>query len=447
MAGFGWPLSAMMAASESAPRRERRHLSTGRISAHQLAAAVIVALFACAVGFSRAEAQSRPSFNAWLESFWPEAQSAGITRATFDRAFSGLTPDLSLPDLVLAEKPHARPSGQAEFSRTPEQYINRAQIMRLANQGRELATRHKTILDRVEAEVGVDRAIVLAIWGRETAFGSHRPRHDVIRVLATQAYVGRRQDLFRGELIHALRLLQDGVIARDAMRGSWAGAMGLTQFMPSEFYASGVDLDHDGKLDLFGSTADALGSAAKQLKQKGWIQGLPWGIEIRLGDKVDCAQEGPANSRPIREWAKLGVRRADGKPFARPHLDADAYLMSPAGAFGPSFLATENFKVIRAYNMSDLYATFVGHLADRIAGGGDFKTPWSDVRQLPDREIAEIQEQLKKRGAAIDKIDGKIGSNTRWQIGQYERSVRMRVGCWPRQEVLEHLRRGLADGR
>ena len=348
---------------------------------------------------------------------------------------------------MLAEKPHARPSGQAEFSRTPEQYINRAQIMRLANQGRELAARHKTILDRVEAEVGVDRAIVLAIWGRETAFGSHRPRHDVIRVLATQAYVGRRQDLFRGELIHALRLLQDGVIARDAMRGSWAGAMGLTQFMPSEFYASGVDLDHDGKLDLFGSTADALGSAAKQLKQKGWIQGLPWGIEIRLGDKVDCAQEGPANSRPIREWAKLGVRRADGKPFARPHLDADAYLMSPAGAFGPSFLATENFKVIRAYNMSDLYATFVGHLADRIAGGGDFKTPWSDVRQLPDREIAEIQEQLKKRGAAIDKIDGKIGSNTRWQIGQYERSVRMRVGCWPRQEVLEHLRRGLADGR
>ncbi len=422
-------------------------MSAGRISAFQLAAAVIVALFACALGFSRAEAQSRPSFNAWLESFWPEAQSAGITRATFDRAFSGLTPDLSLPDLVLAEKPHARPSGQAEFSRTPEQYINRAQIMRLANQGRELAARHKTILDRVEAEVGVDRAIVLAIWGRETAFGSHRPRHDVIRVLATQAYVGRRQDLFRGELIHALRLLQDGVIARDAMRGSWAGAMGLTQFMPSEFYASGVDLDHDGKLDLFGSTADALGSAAKQLKQKGWIQGLPWGIEIRLGDKVDCAQEGPANSRPIREWAKLGVRRADGKPFARAHLDADAYLMSPAGAFGPSFLATENFKVIRAYNMSDLYATFVGHLADRIAGGGDFKTPWSDVRQLPDREIAEIQEQLKKRGAAIDKIDGKIGSNTRWQIGQYERSVRMRVGCWPRQEVLEHLRRGLADGR
>lgn len=393
------------------------------------------------------EAQSRQPFSAWLESFWPEAQRANITRATFDRAFNGVTPDLSLPDLVLPEKRDARTPGQAEFSRTPEQYIDRAQIMRLARQGRELAARHAAILDRVEAEVGVDRAIVLAIWGRETAFGSHKPRHDVIRVLATQAYVGRRQDLFRDELIHALRLLQDGVIARDAMRGSWAGAMGLTQFMPSEFYASGVDLDHDGKLDLFGSTADALGSAAKQLKLKGWIKGLPWGIEVRLGKNVDCAQEGPANGRSIREWAKLGITRADGQPFARALLDHQAYLMSPAGAFGPSFLATENFKTIRAYNMSDLYAVFVGHLSDRIAGGGDFKTPWRQIRQLPDREIAEIQAQLKRRGAAIDKIDGKIGSNTRWQIGQYERSVRIAVGCWPRQEVLEHLRRGIADGR
>lgn len=407
-------------------------------------AALLALAFA---SFPPAVGQTRQPFSAWLETFWPEAQSAGITRATFDRAFAGVTPDLSLPDLVLPDKPEARPSGQAEFSRTPEQYINREQIMRLAAQGRDLAERHKAILDQVEAEIGVDRAIVLAIWGRETAFGSHRSRHDVIRVLATQAYVGRRPDLFRGELIHALRILQDGILTRDAMRGSWAGAMGLTQFMPSEFYGSGVDLDRDGKLDLFGSTADALGSAGKQLKQKGWIKGLPWGIEIKLSGNVDCAQEGPANSKPIREWAKLGISRADGKPFARAHLDVEAYLMSPAGAFGPSFLATENFKAIRAYNMSDLYATFVGHLSDRIAGGGDFRTPWHQIRQLPDREIAEIQEQLKRRGAAIDKIDGKIGSNTRWQIGQYERKVRMKVGCWPRQEVLEHLRKGVADGR
>jgi lytic murein transglycosylase len=408
-----------------------------------IAAALIVVL----LPLHAVEAQSRQLFRAWLESFWPEAERASITRATFDRAFAGLTPDFSLPDLVLPEKPDTRPPAQAEFSRTPEQYINRDQIMRLARQGRALAERHRAILDRVEAEIGVDRAIVLAIWGRETAFGSHRPRHDVIRVLATQAHVGRRQELFREELIYALRLLQDGIVARENMRGSWAGAMGLTQFMPSEFYASGVDLDRDGKLDLFGSVADALGSAAKQLQQKGWIKGLPWGIEVRLGANVDCAQEGPANSRTIREWAKLGVTRADGRPFARTLLDHEAYLMSPAGAFGPSFLATENFRAIRAYNMSDLYAVFVGHLADRIAGGGEFRTPWHQVRQLPDREIAEIQEQLKRRGAAIDKIDGKIGSITRWQIGQYERSVRLKVGCWPRQEVLEHLRRGIADGR
>ena len=412
------------------------------------AALLAVAVFLLAVQIpGRAAAQPQPSFNTWLQSFWPEAERAGITRATFDRTFAGIEPDLTLPDLILPGKQEPRPGGQAEFSRTPEQYVNRDQIARLAKQGRDLATRHRAILDRVEQQISVDRAAVLAIWGRETAFGSHRPRHDVIRVLATQAYTGRRPDLFRGELIFALRLLQEGIVTRDNMRGSWAGAMGLTQFMPSEFYGSGIDLDGDGRLDLFGSTADALGSAARQLQQKGWIKGLPWGIEVKLGSNVDCANEGPANSRPIGDWAKLGVARADGKPFAAALLKHEAYLMSPAGAFGPSFLATDNFKAIRAYNMSDLYAVFVGHLADRIAGGGDFKTPWRQIRQLPDRDIAEIQSQLKRRGAAIDKIDGKIGSNTRWQIGQYERRARIDVGCWPRQEVLEHLRKGIADGR
>jgi lytic murein transglycosylase len=408
---------------------------------------VLMSISIIAPGPAIVHAQPQPSFRTWLDGFWADAERQGITRVTFDRAFAGIEPDFSLPDLVIAGKPEAKPSGQAEFSRTPEQYINRDQIIRLANQGRELAARHKAILDKVEQQVGVDRAIVLAIWGRETAFGAHRSRHDVIRVLATQAYTGRRPDLFRGELIFALKLLQDGILTRDAMRGSWAGAMGLTQFMPSEFYGSGIDLDGDGKLDLFGSTADALGSAARQLQQKGWIKGLPWGIEVKLSREVDCAQEGPANSKPIAAWAKLGVTRADGKPFAPALLKHEAYLMSPAGAFGPSFLATDNFKTIRAYNMSDLYAVFVGHLSDRIAGGGDFKTPWRQVRQLPDRDIAEIQSQLQKRGAAIDKIDGKIGSNTRWQIGQYERRARIPVGCWPRQEVLEHLRRGVADGR
>ena len=407
-----------------------------------VAALLAAALLVVALPAGSATAQSQPTFKAWLQTFWPEAEKAGISRATFDRAFAGVEPDLSLPDLVLPGKKEPRPGGQAEFSRTPEQYVNREQIIRLANQGRELAARHKAILDRVEREVGVDRAAVLAIWGRETAFGSHKPRHDVIRVLATQAYTGRRPDLFRGELIFALRLLQEGVVTRDGLRGSWAGAMGLTQFMPSEFYGSGLDFDKDGKLDLFGSTADALGSAARQLQQKGWIKGLPWGIEVKLGKSVDCAQEGPSNGKPIAEWAKLGVTRADGKPFAPSLLKAEAYLMSPAGAFGPSFLATDNFKTIRAYNMSDLYAVFVGHLSDRIAGGGDFKTPWRQIRQLPDSDIAEIQSHLKSRGAAIDKIDGKIGSNTRWQIGQYERGARIDIGCWPRQEVLEHLRKG-----
>ena len=380
------------------------------------------------------------AFRAFIESLWPEAQAQRVSRATFDRAFQGVEPDLSLPDLVLPGRPAQGARGQAEFTRPPQDYVARSQIMRLAEQGRALARQHARTLGRIEAEIGVDRAIVLAIWGRETAFGGHKLSHYAIRVLATQAYTGRRKDMFRAELIQALRLLEDGLVTVETMRSSWAGAMGLTQFMPSEFYASGVDLDGDGRVDLMKSVPDALGSAAKQLKQKGWIAGLPWGIEIRPGPAVDCANEGPANARPIADWIKRGVTRADGAAFATAHLAQPAYLMSPGGANGPQFFATENFKVLRAYNTSDLYALFVGHLADRIDGGGDFRTPWGAIAQLSTRDIEEIQQRLKDRGKPIDKIDGKIGSNTRWQIGLYQREAKLAVDCWPSAAVLGSLR-------
>lgn len=412
----------------------------GKRSRSLLAALVMLAsLLATPVA-----SQASTSFAQWLDGLWPEARSAGISRATFDLAFKGVVPDLTLPDLVVPGRPPPKSSRQAEFSRTPEQYVDKAQIERLAAEARVLAERHRAILDRMEAEIGVDQAAVLAIWGRETAFGRHKPRNDAIRALATLAFTGRRPELFRRELIFALKLIEDGVLRRDAMASSWAGAMGLTQFMPSEFYASGVDLDRDGRLDLFHSVADALGSAARQLQQKGWVKGLPWGIEVTLGSGVDCALEGPANERAIAEWVRLGVRRADGQAFPAALLSQKAYIMAPAGAFGPNFLATENFKVIRAYNTSDLYALFVGHLADRVAGGGPFRTPWQKIRQLPDSEIAEIQQRLKDAGGTIDKIDGKIGSNTRWQIGAFERRIGAPVGCWPRAEVLAQLRSATA---
>ena len=397
--------------------------------------------FALLVAFPVAPAHADPAFKAFLETVWPEAKAAGVSRATFDRAFLGVEPDLNLPDLVLAGRSQNNSKGQAEFTRPPQDYVARDQLIRLADQGRALRTKHATTLVEVERQVGVDGPVVLGIWGRETAFGAHRSTHYAVRVLATQAYTGRRQEMFRAELIAALRLLEDRTLTVETMRSSWAGAMGLTQFMPTEFYQSGHDLDGDGKIDLFNSVPDALGSAAKQLKQKGWIKGLAWGFEVRPGATVDCANEGPANQRPIADWMKQGVTRADGQPFPRDRLHQTAYLMSPGGTFGPQFLVTDNFKVLRAYNTSDLYALFVGHLSDRIAGGGDFRTPWAQIKQLAPKDIEEAQRRLKERGYAMDKIDGKIGSNTRWQIGLYQRQAGLPVDCWPTERLLTSLRR------
>ncbi len=381
-----------------------------------------------------------PAFQAFIETLWPDAQAAKVSRATFDTAFAGVTPDFTLPDLMVPGREKVPARGQAEFTRPPQDYLSKPHLINLAGQGKALASKHAATLELIEKKVGVDRAVLLAIWGRETAFGVHKSPHYAVRVLATRAWVDRRKDMFRAELIATLRLLEDGILTRETARSSWAGAMGLTQFMPTEFYTSGLDLDGDGRLDLFNSVPDALGSAAQQLKQKGWLFGVPWGFEVKPGPRVDCANEGPVNAKPIADWVKLGVVRANGTAFPAAHMQQPAYLMSPGGAYGPQFLVTENFKVIRAYNTSDLYAVFVGHLADRISGGGDFRTPWAPIRQLPTRGIEEIQERLQGLGFAVDKIDGKIGSNTRWQIGLYQRSAKVAVDCWPTEAVLKSLR-------
>ncbi len=378
--------------------------------------------------------------DAWIEGLWPEAEAAGVSRATFDTALRGFTPDLKLPDLDLPGRPSNDARGQAEFTRAPSEYLDRAYLMRLAATGKELAAKHKATLARIEQELGVDRYSVLAIWGRETAFGHHKLPHDAINVVATQAYLGRRKDMFRIELIAALKMLEAGV-PRSLMRASWAGAMGLTQFMPSEYFKHAHDLDGDGKTDIWHSVPDALASAASQLKGKGWVAGETWGYEVKLTREADCGYEGPTQERPIAEWAKLGLKRANGKPWTEAQLALNAYMMSPAGGYGPSFLVLENYKVIRRYNMSDLYAVFVGNLADRIAGGGDFVTPWGGMGPQKTRNIEQIQQRLMALGYDVEKIDGKVGSNTRKVIGQYERANNLKVDCWPSDAVLDHVRK------
>jgi lytic murein transglycosylase len=387
-----------------------------------------------------AVSQDLDGFRRFVEALWPEAAAKGVSRAAFDAAFQGVTPDLSLPDLVLPGKSPGDVKGQAEFTRTPAEYLNVGQLTRLAAQGKALLVKHGEALAKIERELGVPRQVVLAIWGRESAYGSHRASHYAIRALATQAWLGRRKELFRNELIWALRLLEDGVRTRETMNASWAGAMGLTQFMPSEYYTLAYDLDGDGRKDIWGSVPDALASAANQLRGKGWVPGQSWGFEVRLPAGTTCALEGPPNARTVREWEKLGVVRAGKRAFPAEALDQEAFILTPGGAHGPAFLALENFMVIKRYNMSDLYAVFVGNLADRIAGGGGFEAPWGAVRQLSARGIAEIQELLKARGYPIGKLDGKAGMNTRALIGAYQQASRLAVDCWPSDAVLASLR-------
>lgn len=384
------------------------------------------------------------AFGRWVQELWPEAQAIGVSRATFERAFRGVEPDLSLPDLILPGRKPSEVKGQAEFIRPPQDYLNRDYLARLAQQGKTFMVQYADALAKIEREIGVERHILLGIWGRETAYGQHKLPHYAITALATQAYLGRRRESFRFELVQALRMLQDGVIAVENMRSSWAGALGLPQFMPSDYYAYAYDLDGDGKKDIWNSVPEALASAAKQLRDKGWITGLGWGYEVALPSAVDCANEGPDGERTIGEWMRLGVRRAHGREYPTEQIGATAYLMMPGGTHGPAFLVTENFKVIRRYNMSDLYALFVGNLADRIGGGGDFATPWRPIRQLATADIEEVQDRLKRLGYAIDKIDGKIGSITRRQVGLYQRSSRILVDCWPGEPTLARLRASAA---
>jgi lytic murein transglycosylase len=412
----------------------------------QLPVAALVATSICALLLlaSFAVAQGNDGFRQLVESLRPEAKAMGVSRATFDAAFAGVEPDLSLPDLILPGKTASDVKGQAEFTSKPAEYVNAAYIAKLADQGKVLLAKHRDALEKIERELGVPRQFVLAIWGRETAYGAYRAPYYAIQALATQAWLGRRKEKFRNELLHALKMLEDRILTRDTMKSSWAGAMGLTQFLPSEYNSLAYDLDGDGRKDIWNSIPDALASTANQLRYRGWVSGQGWTYEVRLPASVNCAMEGPPHARTVREWVKQGVVRINAQAFPREALDAQGFILTAGGAYGPAFLALENFMVLKRYNMSDLYALFVGNLADRIAGGGAFETPWTDVRQLSSRGIEEVQQRLQARGFPIEKIDGKAGMNTRALIGAYQQANGLRIDCWPSEALLAHLRRAAA---
>ena len=384
-------------------------------------------------------ASADTAFQAWLQSLWPEAEKLGVSRATFDAATRGLEPDLSLPDLVIPGRPEAPPRGQAEFVQTPAAYLRELTLANLAAQGRKLFDQHRSTLVRIEREFGVPPQVVLAIWGRETAFGTYKLPHSAIRVLATQGFYGKRKDFFRNEFLMALKMLEEGDVRPEDMRSSWGGALGMTQFLPSEFYKQAVDFDGDGRRDIWRSVPDALASAAKQLADKGWQPGKNWAYEVRVPKGVDCTIADPDYTLTLREWLQRGFAPARNRKIDAADLDERASLLMPAGIYGPSFLILKNYYVIKDYNFSDLYVLFVGNVSDRIAGGGPFEKPWDKVVQLRTKQLEEMQQRLATAGLYRDKIDGKAGMRTRLALGAYQKANNLRLDCWPTADVLTHM--------
>jgi lytic murein transglycosylase len=414
----------------------RAALHHGRCLAAALAAGM---LFGTAVTAANA---ADAGFAKFIESTWPDAQKAGVSRATFDAQTRGLEPDYKLPDLALPGRPATGAPSLAEFVQVPADYVKESSIARLAAEGQKLMQQYRTTLAAIEKRFGVPGPVILAIWGRETDYGRYRLPYDTLRVVATQAYVGRRKEQYRNEFILALKILGEGDVARKDFRSSWAGATGLTQFLPSEFYKHGVDFDGDGHVNIWTSVPDALASAAQQLVNKGWQPGLRWAYEVQAPRNADCTQGVPEITKPIGDWLRAGFVPVRGQRLSAAEQAQPASLLQPEGIYGPSFLTTKNYFVIKEYNFSDLYVLFVGHLSDRMTSPLPFATKWSASTQLRSRDVEAMQRHLTQIGLYRDKIDGKAGMQTRAALGAFQKSAGLKVDCWPSEPVLRAMTSG-----
>ncbi|WP_417409057.1 lytic murein transglycosylase [Hoeflea sp.] len=381
-------------------------------------------------------------FRQWLEAdLWPEAKRIGVTKPVFDRTFSGVNLNWDLPDLAPPgfPKPKARAQSQAEF-RSPGAYFDEKRLQGLAASGRSLMKQHAGLLRRIEDRYGVPGSIIVAIWGRESGFGRAKIPHSAVQVIATKAFMSTRPELFRKEILAALKILQRGDIAASAMKGSWAGAMGQPQFLPSSYLDHAVDFDGDGKRDIWNSTADSLASIANYLAQSGWVRGRDWGFEAVIPAGVTCALEGPDRARPISKLTDMGIIRISGRPFPDHERRAPGMVLVPAGIYGPEFVVTPNFYVIKEYNNSDLYALFIGNLADRMAhGGAAFVTPWGNTGKMLRSDIARLQSSLEKQGYDVGGADGLPGYKTRRSIGEWQARNGLKPGCFPTPDLLRAI--------
>lgn len=408
--------------------------------------ALILALCLLLTGLP-AMAQDRAAverqFRAWLDdTVWPRAQAAGVSRATHEAAFQGVGLMWDLPDLVPpgSKAPAPGPQRQGEFG-SPAAYFAPATVAANTREGIAMARRHADTLQRVERDTGVPARIVLAIWGRESAYGRASIPHDAFAVLGTKGFMATRAAYFTDELVAALQLAEQTRMNPRALRSSWAGALGQPQFMPSNVLAHVRDGDGDGRADIWGSEADTIASIAGYLADHGWQAGRDWGFEVEVPAAVSCALEGPDRGRTFADWAAMGITRTGGRPFPDSELRREGFLMMPAGRFGPAFMVTQNFYVLKDYNMSDLYALFVGHVGDRIAYGmGDFSAPWGGVGGLMRSDVAAMQSALQAMGHDTGGADGLAGFRTRRAIGAWQEATGQSATCFPQAAMKAALR-------
>lgn len=376
--------------------------------------------------------QNQAAFNTCLRALRPAASAIGITKSTFDSHTATLIPEMGVLELLDA---------QPEFTSPIWDYLASLVDTQRIRDGKAMLAAHRPLLARVATQYGVDAETVVAVWGVESDYGKTFGKRPLLQSLATLSCFGRRQTFFRGEFFATLKLLQSGDLKADGLTGSWAGAFGHTQFMPTTYQRIAVDGDGDGRRDLVGSIPDALASTANYLKKAGWRNGEAWGYEVKLPERFDSALAGRSNKRPLSDWISRGVKRVDGTPITP--SDKQSGVLLPAGIAGPAFIVFHNFDAIYSYNAAESYSLAIATLSDRLRGGGPLVAKWpTDDPGLGRDERKALQNLLLARGHDIGEADGMIGTMTRRAIVLEQQ----RLGMQPQdgragQKILQALQR------
>lgn len=374
--------------------------------------------------------EAAANFDSCIGSMWPDAARRNISQESFQRFTAGLAPDLRIMDLL---------DSQPEFTKSIWDYLDILVNDNRITKGREMLAKYKAQFDATEKAYGVDRYVIAAIWGIESNYSTQIGDRSVLQSTATLACIGRRQKYFKDEFLATLEILHHGDLRPEQLRGSWAGAFGPTQFMPTAFKRYAVDADGDGRRDVVDDPADLIASTANNLKKDGWQTGKGWGFEVVVPKGFDYMLADRARTMSFAQWEHLGIKRADAQAF--PAAADKVYFLAPAGAEGPAFLMLQNFRVIMKYNPAEAYALAIGHFADRLKGGPAFVQSWPrQERELSRAERLELQQLLAQRGFYRGTPDGQFGGETREALRGFQASIGAPADGFASSEMLERLR-------